>query len=359
MKGAGRGFNHDVGANVARGGTRLLATAAITMARHRTVSGSASTPREDGGGFVDITFDSGGSATRILHVTSRYDGIYRFFFVNCEGSEAVLFDSLVTSSTLGEAADNQNFELDVVGRLIDTAASDACIGVVFDGASNANSSISSKRISIDIVHTNGDAVWFKNADNMLVNMLRSISVGTGRPFLVSGARASNATYTEALHIDLYTGTNASYVEGTDTGGVTTAGRIVIDRFDDANGTPLPTGGTGALIVRRNSKGNAAGFAFENLVAGEAQSSVISGKAAIGASNSLMLYNGTEAHSVLSDGTNVWLFRIQSGNLNFARSAGSGKLNLPADTNILINTAQLSLGAADSGGAGFKLLRVPN
>ena len=359
VRGAGRGWNHDVGANVARGGTRIRATAAITMARHRTVSGSASTPREDGGGFVDITFDSGGSATRILHVTSRYDGIYRFFFVNCEGTEAVLFDSLVTSSTLGEAADNQNFELDVTGRLIDTTASDACIGVVFDGASNANSSISSKRISIDIVHTNGDAVWFKNADNMLVNMLRSISVGTGRPFLVSGARASNATYTEALHIDLYTGTNASYVEGTDTGGVTTAGRIVIDRFDDANGTPLPTGGTGALIVRRNSKGNAAGFAFENLVAGEAQSSVISGKAAIGASNSLMLYNGTEAHSVLSDGTNVWLFRIQSGNLNFARSAGSGKLNLPADTNILINTAQLSLGAADSGGVGFKLLRVPN
>jgi hypothetical protein len=359
VKGAGRGFNHDVGANVARGGTRIRATAAITMARHRTVSGSASTPREDAGGFVDITFDSGGSATRILHVTSRYDGIYRFFFVNCEGTEAVLFDSLVTSSTLGEAADNQNFELDVVGRLIDSAASDACIGVVFDGASNANSSISAKRISIDIVHTNGDAVWFKNADNLLVNMLRSISVGTGRPFLVSGTRASNATYTEALHIDLYTGSNASYVEGTDTGGVTTAGRIIIDRLDDANGTPLPTGGTGALIVRRNSKGNAAGYAFEKLVSGEAQSSTIAGKAAIGASNSLMVYNTTEAHAVLSDGTNVWLIRIQSGNLNFNRSAGSGKLNLPADTNILINTAQLSLGAADSGGAGFKLLRVPN
>jgi hypothetical protein len=359
VKGAGRGFNHDVGANVARGGTRIRATAAITMARHRTVSGSASTPREDAGGFVDITFDSGGSATRILHVTSRYDGIYRFYFVNCEGTEAVLFDSLVTSSTLGEAADNQNFELDVVGRLIDSAASDACIGVVFDGASNANSSISAKRISIDIVHTNGDAVWFKNADNLLVNMLRSISVGTGRPFLVSGTRASNATYTDALHIDLYTGTNASYVEGTDTGGVTTAGRIIIDRLDDANGTPLPTGGTGAVIVRRNSKGNAAGYGFERLVAGEAQASVIAGKAAISASNSLYIYNTSESHSLLSDGTNIWRIRIASGNLEFSRAAGSGKLNLPADTLILINTAQLSLGAADSGGAGFKLLRVPN
>jgi hypothetical protein len=359
VRGAGRGFNHDVGANVARGGTRIRATAAITMARHRTISGGPTTPREEGGGFIGITFDSGGSATRILHVTSRYGGVYNFYFVNCEGTEAVLFDCLVTGTTLGEAADNQNFDLDVVGRLLDTPASDACIGVVFDGSSNANTSISAKVISIDIVHTNGDAVWFKNADNLLVNMLRSISVGTGRPFLVSGTRASNATHTEALHIDLYSGTNASYVEGTDTIGVTTAGQIVIDRFDDANGTPLPTGGTGALIVRRNSKGNSAGYGFENLVAGEAQSSVIAGKAAIGAANSLMLYNTTEAHSVLSDGTNVWLFRIQSGNLNFARSAGSGKLNLPADTNILINTAQLSFGANDSGGVGFKLLRVPN
>jgi hypothetical protein len=359
VKGAGRGSNHDVGANVARGGTRILATAAITMARHRTVSGTASTPREDAGGFVDITFDSGGNATRILHVTSRYNGIYRFYFANCEGTEAVLFDCLVTGTTLGEAADCQNFDLDMAGRLIDTTASDACIGVVFNGSSNANTSISAKIISIDLLHTNGDAVWFKNADNIVVNMLRSISVGTGRPFLVSGTRAGNATYTEALHIDQYSGTNAAYVEGTDTVGVTTAGRIVIDRLDEANGTPLPTGGTGAVIVRRNSRGNAAGYGFENLVAGEAQSSVIAGKAAIGTSTSLYVYNGSEAHSVLSDGTNVWSFRIASGNLTFGRQAGSGKLNLPSDAVILINSAQLSFGANDSGGAGFKLLRVPN
>lgn len=112
-------------------------------------------------------------------------------------------------------------------------------------------------------------------------------------------------------------------------------------------------------MRRNSKGNAAGYGFESLVAGEAQASVIAGKAAIGASNSLYIYNTSESHSLLSDGTNIWRIRIASGNLEFSRAAGSGKLNLPADTLILINTAQLSLGAADSGGVGFKLLRVPN
>jgi hypothetical protein len=73
----------------------------------------------------------------------------------------------------------------------------------------------------------------------------------------------------------------------------------------------------------------------------------------------MIYNTSEAGAVMSDGTNVWLFRIASGNLNFSRSAGSGKLNLPAESLLLINSAQVSYGANDSGGSGFKLLRVPN
>lgn len=359
VRGAGRAWSHDTGANPARGGTRILSTAAITMARHRTISGGPTTPREDGGGFVGITFDSGATATRIMHVTSRYGGIYHFYFVNCEGTEAVLFDCLVTGTTLGEAADCQNFDLDVCGRLLDTTASDACIGVVFDGSSNANASISAKVISIDIVHTNGDAVWFKNADNLLVNMLRSISVGTGRPFLVSGSRAGNTTYTDALHIDQYSGVNTSYVEGTDTPGVLVAGKIIIDRLDNANGTPLPTGGTGAVIVRRNSLGNCAGYGFENLVAGEGQFSVIQGKAAIPSTASLLLYNGSGNHLILTDGTNTWGMRISGGNLEFIRTAGTGRLNLPDASNMLVNTAQMSYGANDSGGAGFRLLRVPN
>lgn len=359
VRGTGRGWSHDTGANQARGGTRILSTAAITMARHRTPSGGPTTPREDGGGFIGITFDSGATATRIMHVTSRYGGVYNFYFVNCEGTEAVLFDSLVTGTTLGESADNQNFDLDVVGRLLDTAASDACIGVVFDGSSNANTSISAKVISIDIIHTNGDAVWFKNADNLLVNMLRSIAVGTGRPFLVSGSRAGNATYTDALHIDEYSGTNAASVEGTDTPGVVVAGKIIIDRLDNANGTPLPTGGTGAIIVRRNSIGNCAGYGFENLVAGEGQFAVISGKAAIPSTASMLLYNGSGNHLIFADGTNTWGIRISGNDLEFIRTAGTGKLNLPDASNVLVNAAQMSYGANDSGGVGFKLLRVPN
>jgi hypothetical protein len=114
-----------------------------------------------------------------------------------------------------------------------------------------------------------------------------------------------------------------------------------------------------VIVRRNSIGNCAGYGFETLVAGEGQFSVIQGKAAIPSTASLLLYNGSGNHLILTDGTNTWGLRISGGNLEFIRTAGTGKLNLPDASNVLVNTAQMSYGANDSGGAGFRLLRVPN
>lgn len=359
VRGAGRSDNHDVGASPIRGGTTLLATAAVTALRHRTISGSASTPREDGGGFVDINLHSNSVMTRGLHVTSRRFGRYRLYIYNCEGSEAVLFDCLVTGATLGEAADNQDFELDIALRLVDTVAAQACHGVRFAGASNANSSLNRRGIKIAGTTVNGDLVRYDNADNLFTDSILHFCSGTGRPFFVSGTRAANATYTEGLAIGFLTSTNAGYVEGTDTGGVVTAATIRIDHRDIANSTPRPTGGTGAVIVDADPIGNAVGWGYENLVAGEARSSVVAGKAAVAAGNSLYVYNVSEGHQVLSDGTNVWGFRIAGGNLAFTRFAGSGKLNLPDASVLLINGAQVSVGAADSGGAGYKLLRVPN
>jgi hypothetical protein len=77
-------------------------------------------------------------------------------------------------------------------------------------------------------------------------------------------------------------------------------------------------------------------------------------------STLHVVNGSTDHIQLSDATNAnrWGFSIDgSGNLRFVRITGTGNLNLPATS--ALNGAAITLGAADSGGVGFRVLRVPN
>jgi len=358
VQGAGRGENHDVG--VPKWGTALLCTAAITALKHRSPSGNATTRRKQGGGFENFSVLSGNLMTRALQVTSRLFGTYKIYIQNCEGAEAVLFDSLVSGTDLGEAGDNQSFYLDVVMRLLDTAAALACRGVVFAGASNANTSINRRGIHINGSHGSADLVYFQNADNLFVDTIRSASVSTGKPFRVAGSKLEVGKYTEGLVIGFLTATNAGYVEGTGDTDVTTAARIRIDQLDDSNGTPRPTGGTGAQIMVMDSWGRGVGWCLEKLGVGETMGNAALARAAAEAvSGSLYVYNTSEQHQYISDGTNIWCLRIASGNLTPSRLAGSGKLSLPAVTELLVGGAQVSLGANDSAGTGFKALRVPN
>lgn len=355
VRGAGRNENHDTG--TITGGTLLKATSATTVLLHRSPSGIANRRRHSGG-FVEFAVDSAGIATRHLLVTSRNVGSYVLTLFNCEGSEAVKFESLVTSTTLAEAADNQYFkELDLMIRLRDSAASLAATGVVFGGSSNANTSVIFSRINLMIFHGSGDAVDFYNADNITVDTLRSQSTSTGRGFICRGLRAGNATLSAAIQIRNLQNTNAGYVEGTDTSGVTDAASVRIDNLDVVNASPRPTGGTGAKIFCTDHRGLTTGALFGGIAVGSDVSGALAAQTAMATTQSLYVYNTSAAHQIMSDGTNVFVIRINSNQLNFANLAGGGSVNLPNSPQI--GGAVVSVGANDSGGAGFKLLRLPN
>ena len=136
-------------------------------------------------------------------------------------------------------------------------------------------------------------------------------------------------------------------------------------LDTANASSVPiddpdvaasTQGAGRVTTDTGHIYNEAGI---QSIFGEGVATILAARAIRETTNSVQIYNGSQNHLIITDGTNSWVIRIASGNLDISRTLGTGKFNLPAIANLLIGTAQLSYGANDSGGAGFKLLRVPN
>ena len=78
------------------------------------------------------------------------------------------------------------------------------------------------------------------------------------------------------------------------------------------------------------------------------------------SGSLRITNGSDAHLVIISGGSSWLVKTAAatGNLEFARVSGAGAFVIPASAKIGAAGA-ITYGANDSGGAGYKLLRVAN
>lgn len=359
VKGAGRDANHDVVAQLL--GTLILPTAAVTALRHRTPSGDTNTRKNIGGGFVGLSVQ-GTTATRGLHVTSVSRGQYDVFVNECQGTEAFLFDCLVTGSTLGEAADNQNFTLRAGFRLTPAYGSSSCDGVKFAGSSNANTCIAND-IQIDARVHDGVALRMFNCDNVTVRRLVCHATGSGRPFYVHGTNAGAGSYTDDNRIgtEIFTATSAGYVEGTDTSGTTTAGFVALFDLDRANSTPRPALGTGALYALIDSDALVKGFMFEQLAVGDSVANTAAARAGLG-TETVRIVNGSNNHVVLSDadGTNKWGLNIDSGgDLRVSRISGSGSVSLPAAGSIKIGGQAVSLGAADSGGSGYRLLRVEN
>jgi hypothetical protein len=79
------------------------------------------------------------------------------------------------------------------------------------------------------------------------------------------------------------------------------------------------------------------------------------------SASQYIYNSSSNHQILSDGTNRWSVAIDSatGDLRMARLAGTGAVNVGNGAPVKLFGKDVTVGIADSGGVGFRLLRVPN
>jgi hypothetical protein len=133
--------------------------------------------------------------------------------------------------------------------------------------------------------------------------------------------------------------------------------LLID-YDNAYSPPsFETGATGTWS---DTRGLQAFFTAQTLGIGDDVVNSIAAGVRVGPNGSLHIVNGSQNHMQLSDAADANRYGLSidgSGNLRVLRLAGTGTFDLP--TTLRVGAKDVTEGAADSGGVGFRVLRVPN
>lgn len=349
VRGAGASDIHD--APGSQPGTALKCTAAITALKMRSPYGG-SNARKACMGFDKLTVV--GVQTRVLEIDSIRRGYVDIAFSGCAGTEAVLVKNGVSFSDLAESADTQRFDFFRVRGYLGPTSAD---GVVLTGASNANTSLIKQGMIIDIVHYNGHQLRIKNADNIIAEIMGfRLPAGTGQPYYCHGTNAGASTFTSDIEIR---GFGGGYIEGTEVAGTTIPAQVLQHGLDITNSATMPTLGTGARVWLQDNFGRI--YYLESVAPAYFGSSFTEGeqaRSAAGANTPMTFRSNSQDGLRFTDGLRTFTLRINSsGYVELVQLAGSTGINITG--NMQLNGLAVSVGANDSGGAGFRLLRIPN
>lgn len=262
IRGPGAGISHDVAGAPFPFSFAPHSGFTGTLCKHASPI-NPSGPRIKGGGFVGVSF--AGRPSRALHVQSVFGGRYDIYVGPVTGPQAVLFDCLYdyragAYSQLGEAGDNQGFDLKVRGRITsENGGNTNAHCVEFSGSGGTAGSLYASG-NTSIVHNidiscrteAGHALFISNADNIGAGgarpaLIQHFSTAGGRPLYVRGNRSLPAG---GLGDDIHawvTSNVASYWEGTEVAGVATPANGSIT-LDGSNSAPMPVFGTGVSRV---------------------------------------------------------------------------------------------------------------
>ena len=359
LQGAGSDTSHDVGSQGAGARATLVwaGSAGGTILRFASPTG-ASNQACGGGGANNLFFACNNSAAIGLQVLSWRKGTFENLFF--ENPTTVGVDVGVVAS-LGEARDTQNCYFRNLGSRQFEVTGGLGGLIRLGGDASANTSLNMFE-QLDCSFLNGTAYLLNNSDNNLFIRVRAFRAGggTGNAIVFNGSN-SGAAEVARSNIFLQLSSNGAMpiiMRGTSsfTHPSTDNSALFLD-YD--NGYTPPTFETGATGQWSDTRGIQARTVQVTAAVGDDITNAIAAQARLG-SGSMHVVNGSENHIRLSDaaGTNVWSLSMDgSGNLRVVRISGSANFNLP--TTLLYNSAAVSLGAADSGGTGFRVLRVPN
>jgi hypothetical protein len=360
LQGAGADTFHDIGAQGAKARTKFIWTGAAdgTVVKFTSPEG-ASNQACSGGGMSDIYIDAGGVANIGLHVQTWRKGMFTQLHFNNPKFAGVYMNCV---TTLGETRDNQNNEFrNISSRHFETpGGTGACIHL--EGDATANTSLNYFE-NLDCQFLNGSAYFFGNSDNNYVCRLRAFRGGGGTGYAIefngsNVAAASTARNNIVVHLTV-NGFIPIIMRGTTgfTFPSTTNSVLMID-YDNAYSPPsFEPGATGTWS---DTRGLQAFFTAQTLGIGDDVVNSISAGSRVGPNGSLHIVNGAQNHMQLSDAANANRYGLSidgSGNLRVLRLAGTGTLDLP--TTLRVGAKAVTEGAADSGGVGFRVLRVPN
>jgi len=318
-------------------GTRLIATTATTMLKLRTPYAAeqgiaaSSTWKYTGGGFKFLALNGGAVATKALLIDSVSFVDVDVWATNFNSTEFYTIQCGVSATNLGEACDVQFSKIVLRARAIDTAADKAATICRLLGSSNANVSLNrlpEYGISVYAQHWNGNVLTADSADNNDISLVGVRAGGTGYLAYMKGPTSSIPTGGDSNNLYYVSGGGAIYAEGTNISGVISGVKNRITNYDNGNGTPEPTAGTGSTWAFTRVTDNVhANEPASKLAIADYPSDAGSTLAAMG-SESLRVRNASSNHVRLTDTTNEWGINIDgtNGNLRFNRVAGTGTVS---------------------------------
>jgi hypothetical protein len=326
-----------------------------------------------GGGLRNLYVDAKGLSPQAVHIQSMINGYWADLFLRDGTAHSWLWNCLDDRIGPGSyPCDNQNHS--VFSVRTDNATATSGHGITLSGSANGaanpgNTSLTNF-VGIRSNIRNGHALNLVNADGIDLFGLNIFRPGgsTGKAVMFCGDpyNASNPWH-HARDNTLYGVEWAAAgieAQGTDTVGVLSpsTGNAVYAKIGNGGQVVPPVIGTGAELFVHYPEamrrvGNIRGVSVDR-GGGETQGLAAALAQVLAEKNySHWFYSAAENHIGLGDGTNEWVIRIASGDMSLTRIAGSGSVQL--GTLIKAMGGTVSVGAADSGGTGFKVLRIPN
>ena len=337
-------------------------TANGTMINIASPSGVANS-RQYGSTISDIRLNCRSIAGIGLLVDSvRFAEFKRIFILR--PTIAGVKTTTLGNANLGEATDTQRCVFDRIQvRTIDNASTQPAHGFWLTSHAPA---LSDSNTSLNLFSQcdlqmwggsgGGYGLFIEDGDNNTFVNLRIFRVNT----TVEAVRIVGNTYCDANHFWNLSagGANSIVIRGTASGFPINPTKNSFWVVDVNNGTQYPTIDNGVEFIWQADDGPFVKLPAFQMAVGDSIASANAARAALSTA-SLRVANTSQSHIVLTDGTNVWVFRLTSTTCSIERVAGTAKFNLPDVTLLQINGQDVSLGAADSGGTGYKLLRIPN
>ena len=319
-------------------------------------------------GARDFIIDCDGIATKACEIDSVSGVDVRLYATGCVGTDCFEVKCGQSGIDLGEACDVQYSNIWVAARLIDTVAERSCNILKLNGSAGApgtGANVSLNRaphggITVAGQHWDGHALLGVSADNNDIAVMAFRVGGTGRSIYAKGPTASIIVGFEDNTIKFLSGAGGAYAEGTDTAGVTAGVKNIVGSLDIANGSPLPTAGTGAFWDVKDSKGVNYLSMHEGAIVADDPNVARAERLNLGLA-SLRVSNLSDRHVDLTDGTNSWNIAVvaATGDIRITRLTGTGAVNVGNGAPVKINNKLVSEGAIDSGGTGYRVLRVAN
>lgn len=308
--------------------------------------------------LTGLSFFCGGTLATGVAIRSVRSSTIGLGVSNATATGVIL--GVLGSGDLFENESLQTNDIYLSLRQVDGAGIDG-VPLRLQGSATANVSLNRFRM-VDIVHGNASAVIEENADNNIWEEFRSFAAGTATYSVEWLGGASESVSCRAEVFYKFTANKAPVGRGTGTYTYPATNNVIFS-LDTDNASPAPVYETGATGVWSDSRGfhggSSGGVLGVGAAFGDGISSLIAARERLGVA-SLHLTNGSEAHLVLSDNANTHRWRLfigASGDLILGNLAGGGTVNLGGL--VTFSGKVVEIGAADSGGTGFRVLRIAN